>query len=266
MVYIESPLLFTLLYMVHLQTTKTKVLVYILAVVFLIAVIVLLILLVRNSATQNATSTTGDEDMEVSSSSTSSVDITYAPDSYVVVGTETTDPNIAPEGYSIVTGTLRRFTSPELGFTFTTFSEDEAGDILAGRTDGSSKVWVYYDSYEMEDGQSVEIFSMNEGETALEAVARLFLTGVDTSICRPTSEEIIAGGLSTYSITFDYPADAEPGYMPAECPQAYSQTNGVRFFATTEGLPNKLLFFDIGQYVILGDANYNSWFNTVHGV
>lgn len=162
---------------------------------------------------------------------------------------------------------VKRYTSEALGVTFTYLASGQ--NSVDTPVEDGDKIYVGGKP----NGQWVEVMTKDSADTLAEAITKKFLSGIDSSRCSVkdlTHEGSLDAGMpSTVSlaiISFPHTAtNDEPWWTNTDCPQQYRETNGVRFFWMDSAHPDKLLFFSIGQYGIMGlNDNYMTlWQSTV---
>jgi hypothetical protein len=147
---------------------------------------------------------------------------------------------------------LTYFTSEELGISFV------AGSNINVVREGN-RVYISPVSFDVEDGQWVEVFSKDSNETLAQAIEEKFLQGYDPAMCYVTMT-------GTNTAIIDYPPPTDPnqyGWYNAQYCPPYSKTNGIAYFMASTKDSETYVYLSIGQYSIPGDSDNNSWFNTL---
>ena len=116
-------------------------------------------------------------------------------------------------------------------------------------------------------GQFVEVFTKDPAYTLKTAIEKKFLKDYPADRCFVNENQITQRGSWVESSAIDYPrdqADYEPYWKNSEdCPTAYAQSNGARFFMADTDHFDKFLFLSIGQYAILLADGQTEWYETV---
>ena len=153
-------------------------------------------------------------------------------------------------------GKVQTFTSEKLGISFQYAEQNFGHDIVVKEV--GDKVYVYSPPQQtIQQGQSVQEFSKDPKDNLTTAISKNFLAGISAKECSvelssPESYQYPASYVVA-QITYPKTPDLVPGQISAKCPQAYSQTNGIRFFVMDRQIPDKFFFFDIGQYAFWTD-------------
>lgn len=127
------------------------------------------------------------------------------------------------------------------------------------------RIFVYPIGTPPERGQFVQVFQKNTAESFEASIRRQVLAGYSSSDCRIelTRSNIYPGG---WVAEIGYPPPTNPDDQfwinAPQCNEQYAKTNGLRYFLYDDAHPTKFLFFDIGQYPILGRAN-TPWQDTI---
>lgn len=141
-----------------------------------------------------------------------------------------------------------------VGFTYDPITDDSTPVVV---TEKDNKIYMHLAGDEPgHDDQWVEVFSIEPAASIEEAITKKFLSGIDKKKCwveEDAAEQGVPGYVAGQISYVSDPADG-PGIIPEPCPQAYSKTNGKRYFLMNTKVPNKLLFVSIGQYVLTTDG------------
>ncbi len=163
--------------------------------------------------------------------------------------TETTDAN------GIVT-----YISKVLGVTFQ-YAKAEGVTI----NESKSKICVDLKGDKVCSGQWVEIIDKPLTSTQIleEAINSKFFQGlsdkdcfvVNSNISDVKNKEIIKKAYISYT-----PKSPDDPFSH-NCPEDYTTTNGIAYFAELKNKPDKFVFFSIGQYLVMA-GNNSSWQDT----
>jgi hypothetical protein len=133
------------------------------------------------------------------------------------------------------------------------------------------KIYVYYANSKPTDGQWVQVMAKDKSDGLMEAIQKKFLTGYDPRKCYvgylDLSTADYPSNLEFATINFPPTSDPDaPAWDNAKyCPQNYTTTNGISYFAYDKNFPDRFMYFSIGQYNISADENYvdgKSWQQT----
>ncbi|MBI5613503.1 hypothetical protein HY947_01115 [Candidatus Gottesmanbacteria bacterium] len=169
-----------------------------------------------------------------------------------------TDPNV------------KTFTSADLSIRFSYLEKQQTPGTMGAKQVGN-KVYVYDIKYPADQGQYVEVFTKEKGDTLEATLSKMFLKGYSTTNC--FAEKIsdpVGGQKNPASFVFahiTFPKNDNDGLeeMDAKaqkCPKGYTETNGIAYFANDTNHPTQFAFFSIGQYAIDG-PNSTTWQNTI---
>jgi hypothetical protein len=163
------------------------------------------------------------------------------------------------------------FTSTALGISFNYLPIQDNTKITVKEM--KDKVCITYDSNDADcsKGQWVQTFNKNANDSLSEAIKKQFLSSYSPNDCFVSTDSLDNNKNSypeTYEtavISFPKTDDADgPWWKNAEkCPAHYTTTNGIAFFLEDKTHPDKLLFFNIGQYAITSAESGKSWYQTV---
>lgn len=183
----------------------------------------------------------------------------FAPCSQGIVNTNSS-PEMLPAG-------VERFTSDTLGITFTYRNDDTQRATVSEQGDKAYIAVNLPPSGDITGGQWVQVFDKEAGDTLAQAIEKRFLQGYDEADCFVKSLENTGypDGVSLAIISFPHTDDGvNPWWDANTCPGQYSETNGMRYFWMDAAHPDKLLYFDIGQYAIYGtDDQTTDWPRTL---
>lgn len=173
-----------------------------------------------------------------------------------------------------IIGIQNKYTSEELGISFYFLGEDTyknaKNPIITGQTvqRQGNKVYIYSPGEEDDPtiGQSVEMFKKDPQKSLSLSVEEEFLSGYNREECFTKQiqddRKLLEKGFEIVEIR--YPIDEsntdDPFWINAEnCPEGYTTTNGISYFAMHKDYPDRYFYFSIGQYAIFGDAESNAW-------
>lgn len=144
--------------------------------------------------------------------------------------------------------------SDRLGIGFTYIPEpDLAPGYTVSVVEDGNKIVV-------DEEQSVEVFSKNPEQTLEEAIAERFLKGYDPKKCfvkiYDENIEVDASGYVAAGISFPEPENPEDAWWTnnVDCPNGYSEINGVSYFLMNKEVPGKFVFVEVGQYAAASDG------------
>ena len=144
--------------------------------------------------------------------------------------------------------------SDRLGIGFTYIPEpDLAPGYVVSVVEEESKIIV-------DEEQSVEVFTKNPKMTLEQAITERFLKGYDPEKCfvkiYDADIEVDAPGYVAAGISFPEPENPEDAWWTnnVDCPQNYSETNGVSYFLMNTEVPEKFVFVEVGQYAAASDG------------
>jgi hypothetical protein len=189
--------------------------------------------------------------------------------------TITTNNNTAPTS----TDTIKTFTSDNLSVSFK-YNTDQDGDGKpdTGVKEAGDKIYVYYTAGPAQQGQWVQKFSKDPGDSLTDAIQKQFLKNYAAKDCYVQSlgdyyksfevpPPTLAANISEAVIAYPKPAadSKAPFYANAtNCPSIYSASNGISYFYMNQNHPDKFYFFSIGQYGIIADTQgQKTWQDTV---
>lgn len=159
---------------------------------------------------------------------------------------------------------VKTFTSEKLGisFTYSTLLQSPTNATEAG-----NKIFVYTGNQNPTQGQFVEVFQKNSGETLKAAIKKLLLAGKSEADCFVEDYKLTDYPSGFVGAQIGYPTDSNDNMETLEekankCSPGYAKSNGLSYFLEDTGHPNKFLFFSIGQYAIYSDEN-TLWQNTI---
>lgn len=116
-------------------------------------------------------------------------------------------------------------------------------------------------------GQSVEVFSKDSAQTLSEAIEEQFLVDYDPANC--FVEDSLFGEDETGQYVFAqiaYPPPSDPNEPiwanQEQCPVSYSRTNGVAYFMMNTEVPDRFVYFSIGQEAVASDGTPKEIRNT----
>lgn len=174
-------------------------------------------------------------------------------------------PTTSSDRFEEIGNNIIRYTSPELGISFTYLTEDDISYKYQIFRQGNL-ICITYDSSDNKctKGQFVKIFDKNLDESLFSAIENDFLIGIDKKECFVKSYSKKDTGTVSYAeISYPLPTDPNaPFWTNADkCPSDYAKTNGIRYFMADSHSPDKYAFFSIGQYAISGN-NKTPWQDT----
>lgn len=163
------------------------------------------------------------------------------------------------------------YNSAKFGLSFDYWT---SGEGAAAVKEVDHTIYVYNTKAVPETGQYVRVFIKTAGTTLKDAITEQFLKGYDAKDCFAvnTSDWPVTGsgtsvlpGWNTATIGFPMTNNnVDPWWEnSSKCPETYTASNGISFFAEDPAHPNQFLFFSIGQYAINGNASDNSWYQTI---
>lgn len=165
------------------------------------------------------------------------------------------------------TVTVQTYHSSKLGIQFS-YADQDLGQKVVIQESGD-KAFVYFEGTNVEDGQSVQVFSKSSTETLQQAVENKFLSGYNRADCFVQDgtdvhkTPPISGVAVVVAFTISQDVDSDGLDNADKCPKNYSLTSGVSFFWTDQDNSERFVFFNIGQYYILGDNKNPSWHTTL---
>ena len=112
--------------------------------------------------------------------------------------------------------------------------------------------------------QSVEILNKDKNKTLKESIEEDFLKDYSSEKCffekinRPNNS--LEYGIISFPIVVD--SDLPWWNNNKNCPKQYSETNGIRYFMANSTYSDRYVFFDIGQYAIMGSED-KTWQETL---
>lgn len=186
------------------------------------------------------------------------------------IPTKTPTPNATPTTPTYTNPNVKTFTSIDLGIRFSYLEKQETPGTIGTKQVGN-KVYVYDTKYPADQGQYVEVFTKEKGDTLEAAIGKIFLKDYPPADCfaekisDPVAKQKTPTSFVFAHITF--PANENDGmeerFAKAEkCPKTYTETNGIAYFLTDTNHPTQFVFFSIGQYAI-GGPNNTTWQNTI---
>lgn len=169
-----------------------------------------------------------------------------------------TDPNV------------KTFTSPDLGIRFSYLEKQQTPGTMSTKQMGN-KVYVYDTKYPADQGQYVEVFTKEKGDTLETAIGKMFLKDYPPADCfaekisDPVAKQAHPNSFVFAHITFPKSENFSMEELDAKsqkCPKGYTETNGISYFLNDTNHPTQFVFFSIGQYAINGPNN-TTWQNTI---
>lgn len=160
-----------------------------------------------------------------------------------------------------------KYVSKTLGISFE-YLPTQSYDAKTYIKEVGNKIYVYAvgnaygntDPNRYEDGQFVEVFSKDKNKSLKEALQDRFLTGAYAQYCQVDEDTIGFGNKSTPKTYVkaninlknrENVSNVDDLYEKLKnCPDPYTQRNGVSYFLADTEHPDKFLFFSIGQYQI----------------
>lgn len=176
-------------------------------------------------------------------------------------------PSKSPESLQFVSQKLG------IGFSYASALPEQPDSIIKTLEEGD-KVYVYAASITKnpQDGQWVEVFQKDPNLTLADAIKKQFLANYSSADCfvslqsRYPDSVKLPDNYEVAEISYPAPSDTTaPGWANADkCPQMYTTTNGISYFAMDKNHPDKYAYFSIGQYGIpSGTTNKQSmWQDT----
>jgi len=160
----------------------------------------------------------------------------------------------------------KKYVNPQLGISFLYLSSNQGSSFKTKEV--ANKVYVYDSNYDYDTGQYVEVFSKDPDQTFKQAIEETFLEGYSTDKCIATSSPASEEYPSTYiqgniKVPGEFTNIEEMSAKWQECPQPYTQTNGISFFLMDQDHADKFVFFSIGQYAISAGASDLTWQDTI---
>jgi hypothetical protein len=171
----------------------------------------------------------------------------------------------------------KTYFSDKLGISFQYLPDQDAdGKADSAVWEENDKIYVYYSAMDPKQGQWVQEFKKDAGDTLAQAVQKQFLKDVSATDCfvkdfnqfyseygAPTADlpANVEKALIAYPI--DVNSEAPFWQNSDKCPKDYSLSNGISYFYMDKNHPDKFFFFSIGQYGILADTEKNlTWQDT----
>lgn len=163
-------------------------------------------------------------------------------------------------------GTVKRYTAPDLGITFTYLtSPEDGGNWFIKRT--NNRVCITYDETDEEcaKGQYVEVFTKDPAVSLIDAIEMQFLADIPDDECfvkdyaQPYDDP---NAVNYAEISFPEVTDPNDPWFEAnasKCPENYRRTNGIRYFMEDPNVPDKYVYFSIGQFAIPGGQEGTGW-------
>jgi hypothetical protein len=111
--------------------------------------------------------------------------------------------------------------------------------------------------------QYVEIFNKDENKDLKESIEEDFLKDYSSKECFYKKLKESTDNTEYGIISFPIDNNSEIPWWDnnKNCPQEYSETNGIRYFIEDADYTNRYAFFDIGQYAIMGSED-KTWQQT----
>ena len=162
---------------------------------------------------------------------------------------------------------LKTFTSVALKISFDyletqpDYPKEKASVSVSG-----NKIYVFMGG-KPEAGQSVEIFQKIKTESVAQAIKRMFLQGIAEKDCfvkETTDSKKYPQNFTTWVIAYPVDPNSDIPQFAQEnnCPQGYTQTNGIAYFLGDISHPEQFVFLSIGQYGIYADTG-KMWQETI---
>ena len=160
----------------------------------------------------------------------------------------------------------KKYTSPQLGISFLYLSSSQGSSFKIKEV--ANKIYIYDSNYDYDSGQYVEVFTKESDQTLKQAIEETFLEGYTADKCIATSSPASEEYPSTYiqgniTVPGEFTDIEEMALKWQECPQPYVRTNGISYFLMDGEIPNKFVFFSIGQYAISAGAGDLAWQDTI---
>jgi hypothetical protein len=158
------------------------------------------------------------------------------------------------------------YTSDKLGLTFSYAPTYSSWNYVAYILEEDSKIYVgpkryYEDNPESFKSHFIEVFAVEVGLSVKEDIQKRFLSGYPPEDCYVTDPKKFNDSNNT---TSSFPLGDNYRYIDieasgsredmeswmeaiAKCPQTYTSSNGVSYFAFDTTKPDKYIFYSIGQ-------------------
>lgn len=149
-----------------------------------------------------------------------------------------------------------QYRSAALGVAFT-YDPTTTGVLEQG-----SSIYVYSLGGNPLQGQRLDMFPKQSGESLEQAIRERILAGYDERSC--AVEASTQGAYMQAEITYPAPSDpSAPFWQNAPlCNAAYDRAGGIRYFLYDSGHPDRFYFLDLGQYAIAAPSG-QPWQDTI---
>jgi len=184
----------------------------------------------------------------------------------------TVTPTQTQEPFTQDTGVAnqKRYTNPKIGISFI-FSTSAFGQDTLDVKEVGNRIYMYDTKYVYTQGQYIEVFQKDAGDTLDQAILKQFLTNISSKDCfvKDTKPDKYANFPASYVFkTIAYPVDQNsdvPMFAQSnKCPEPYTETNGIAYFLEDTKHPNTFLFFSIGQQGFPVEKNSQTmWQDTI---
>lgn len=191
-------------------------------------------------------------------------EITNKPENTIIT-TPSISNTVIPDNPKKYPGTVE-FSSVDLGIAFNYLPEYD--NLKINTLEKDNRVYIFESKLNAQDGQFVEVFKKDPGDSLAEAVRKKFLAGKSANDCFVVDSQAVfsnyPANYKAVEISFPKPTDdQEPWWGRGDaCSSEYAETNGIRYFLGDINHPDKFLFFDIGQYSIIAGKDL-TWQDTI---
>lgn len=154
---------------------------------------------------------------------------------------------------------VRLFKSTTLGITFR-YSQKEDQQLFDAKEIGD-KIFIFMTQMPPENGQWVQVYRKSADTSLEDAIKTQVLKGFSLSDCIVTIVNDPNQGVMGTELPGTTFAMIKLPILPdddmavaqtkaAKCPQPYSAFGGIAYFMAFEDIPDRFVFFSIGQYMI----------------